>query len=123
MRGISAYKKQTVRTSSNEELVLRLYERAIVCLWEGHTALEENNKISAIIPLQHVRAIISELMSALDHSSGQELTANLHQLYLWLLKEISRAGFEGDVERLQNAIIVVENLYEGFREAFLPGEG
>ena len=82
MKGINAYKKQTIKVASNEELVLRLYERAIICLWEGHSALENGDKVSAIIPLQHVRSIIGELMSALDHTEGGELTSNLYQLYL-----------------------------------------
>ena len=118
MIAISNYNKQIVYPSSNEELVLHLYERAIVCLWEGHTALENDKKIFSIAPLQHVRSIISALLEALDHSKEQSLTTNLHHLYIWLLKEISRAGFDGDADRLQKSILVVENLYEGFQEAF-----
>ena len=123
MKGIQAYKRQAVTLSTNEFLILRLFEQAIFKMWEGHGLLTEKNKIDAIAPLQHTRQIICELMTSLDHEEGGEIAANLHQLYLWLLKEISRAGFEGDPVMLEGAIQVMENIYSGFKEAFSPDEG
>ena len=46
MKGINVYKKQSVTASSNEELVLRLYEKSIVIMWEAHELLEAGDKIS-----------------------------------------------------------------------------
>ena len=39
-----------------------------------------------------------------------------------MIREVSRSGFEGDPERLQGAINVAENLYEGFKQAFQKQE-
>jgi len=122
MKGIQTYKKQTVSFSTNEFLILRLFEQAIFKLWEGHGFLVEKNKVDAVAPLQHARQIICELLGCLDHEEGGEIAANLHQLYLWLLKEISRAGFEGEPALLEGAIQVIDNIYAGFKEAFLPAE-
>ena len=69
MKGISVYKKQAVTTSTNEELVLRLYEKAIVHMWEAHEYLELGDKISTIRPLQIVRTIFSELLTCLNRGS------------------------------------------------------
>lgn len=118
MKGIKAYRKSTIKTSSNEDLVLRLFEAAIGSMWEGFELLEENNKVDAIEPLQHARNIFSELMLSLNHQEGGDLTGQLHQLYLFLIKEVSRSGFEGDASRLQGAIRVAENLHNGFQVAF-----
>ena len=87
-------------------------------MWEAHELLEAGDKISTIKPLQTVRTIFSELLSCLNHEDGGDITSNLHSLYIWLIREVSRAGFEGDPERLQGAINVAENLYEGFKQAF-----
>lgn len=122
MKGINIYKKQSFSVSSNEELVLRLYEKAIVNMWEAHEHLESGDKISTIKPLQTVRTIFSELLTCLNHEEGGEISTNLHSLYVWLIREISRSGFEGDAERLQDAIKVAENLYDGFKQAFQPQE-
>ena len=50
MKGIQAYRKSTIKTSSNEELVLRLFEVAISSMWEGFEHLDENKKVDSIEP-------------------------------------------------------------------------
>ena len=122
MKGIKTYKENSVNVSSNEELVLRLFEKAIVSLWEAHGFLAGDDKRSAVQPMQLSRKIFSELLACLDHEEGGELTTNLHSLYLWIIREISRSGFEGDYERLEKAIEVAQNIYDGFKEAFTPQE-
>ena len=122
MKGIKAYKDQSMSTSSNEELVLRLFEKAIVSMWEAHSYLSTGDKSSAVHPMQLARTIFSELLACLDHEVGGALTENLHALYLWLIREISRSGFEGNADRLEQAITVAQNLYDGFQGAFNPEE-
>ena len=122
MKGIKTYKENSVNVSSNEELVLRLFEKVIVSLWEAHGFLESKDKRSAVHPMQLSRKIFSELLACLDHEEGGDLTGNLHSLYLWIIREISRSGFEGDYERLEKAIEVAQNIYDGFKEAFSPQE-
>ena len=91
-------------------------------MWSVHEKLQNDDKISCIEDLHNIRTIISELLGCLDHESGGELTASLHQLYVFILRELSAAGFEGDSARLENAISVAEQLYEGFFDAFTPEE-
>ena len=50
MKGIKTYKEHSVSVSSNEELVLRLFEKAIVSLWEAHGYLQAEDKRSAVHP-------------------------------------------------------------------------
>ena len=121
-RGINAYKAQNVKHSSNEMIVLRLFEKALVKLWEGHGALTSGKQLDSVEPLQHSRKIFFELLNALDHAStkneGSDLTDRLEQLYLWIIKETSNAGFNNDPEKLEGVIRVVESIYSGFKEAF-----
>ena len=122
MKGIKAYKEQSMSSASNEMLVLRLFEKAIVSMWESHSFLSNEDKRGAVEPMQLARKIFSELLACLNHEEGGELTENLHGLYFWIIREISRAGFEGDVPRLEKAIEVAESIYEGFKGAFDPEE-
>ena len=122
MKGIKAYKKQRVQHASKEALVLRLFETAILKLWEGHSFISNSNKIESVEPLRIARQIIFELYASLDHEEGGELTAQLQQLYLWIIKEISAAGFKGDTEALESTILVLDNIYSGFKEAFAQTE-
>lgn len=122
MKGIEQYKRSSNSVASNEQLVLRVFEKAITLMWQARESLEEGNKSSCVADLHIVRQLFSELISCLDHEAGGEMTAQLHQLYVFILKEISAAGFEGDVSKLENAISVAEQLYEGFFGAFSPDD-
>ena len=121
-RGINAYRAQNVKHSSNEMIVLRLFEKSLVKLWEAHGAITSGQALKSVEPLQHCRQIFFELLNALDHEAskneGSDLTDRLQQLYLWIIKEISSAGFNNDTEKLEGVIRVVESIYSGFKEAF-----
>jgi flagellar biosynthetic protein FliS len=118
MKGIEEYKKNSHTVATNEQLVLRAFEKAITSMWSVHERLSSEDKSSCVEDLHFIRLIISELLSCLNHDDGGELTASLHQLYVFILRELSAAGFEGDISRLENAIAVAEQLYEGFFRCF-----
>ena len=61
-RGINAYRAQNVKHSSNEMIVLRLFEKALVKLWEGHGAITSGQQLNSVEPLQHSRQIFFELL-------------------------------------------------------------
>ena len=122
MSGIDDYRKSANEVATNEQLVLRAFEKAITMLWESNAQLEEGDIVAAVPNLHLARSIFSELLSSLDFEASEELAAELQNLYAFVLREIAAAGFEGSTERLQNAISVAEQLYEGFYNAFTPEE-
>ena len=122
MPGIDDYRRSSNEVATNEQLVLRAFEKAITLLWESNAQLEEGDIVAAVPNLHIARSIFSELLSSLDFDSSEELATELRNLYVFVLREISAAGFEGSTERLQNAISVSEQLYEGFYNAFTPEE-
>jgi len=117
MSGAEQYKKNAHHTATNEQLVLLLFEKAITLMWASREKLQEQNKLDAIENLHKVRQLFSELQASLDQDGG-EVALNLYQLYTYILKEVSTAGFKGDPQALENAISVAEELYEGFFQAF-----
>ena len=119
--GIDEYRKSSNHIASNEQLVLRVYEKAITLMWSAREKLMEAEG-DYVQDLHVARQLFSELVSCLDYEEGAEITTQLHQLYLFILTELSAAGFEQSVERLENAISVAEQLYEGFFGAFSHNE-
>ena len=117
MSGAEQYQKNAHNVASNEQLVLLIFEKAITLMWEAQEKLSEGKKVETVDTLHLVRRLFMELQASLDEEGG-EVSGNLNQLYIYILKEISTAGFKGDLQALENAIAVAEQLYEGFFEAF-----
>lgn len=116
-KGADQYQQNSHHIASKEQLVLFVYEKAITEMWEAREKIAAGQKSEAVESLHLVRRLFMELQSSLDEEGG-EVAGNLHQLYTYILREVSRAGFEGGVQALENAIAVAEQLYEGFFEAF-----
>ena len=117
MSGAEQYQKNAHNVASNEQLVLLIFEKAITLMWEAREKLSEGKKVETVDTLHLVRRLFMELQASLDEEGG-EVSGNLNQLYIYILKEIATAGFKGDLQALENAIAVAEQLYEGFFEAF-----
>ena len=69
-RGINAYRAQNVKHSSNEMIVLRLFKKALVKLWEGHGAITSGKQLDSVEPLQHSRQIFFELLIRFPYLSS-----------------------------------------------------
>ena len=117
MSGAEQYQKNAHNVASNEQLVLLIFEKAITLMWEAREKLSEGQKVETVDALHLVRRLFMELQASLDEEGG-DVSGNLHQLYTYILKEVSTAGFKGDLQALENALAVAEQLYEGFFEAF-----
>tara|TARA_B110000037_G_C17089148_1_gene493262 strand:- start:30 stop:404 length:375 start_codon:yes stop_codon:yes gene_type:complete len=120
--GIEDYKKSSNHIASNEQLVLRVYEKAITVMWAARAKMLEEDGLEFLTDLHLARQLFTELVSCLSDEEGAEMTAQLRQLYIFVLTELSASGFEKSVVRLENAIAVAEQLYEGFFGAFSADE-
>lgn len=117
MSGAEQYQKNAHNVASNEQLVLLIFEKAITLMWEARGKLDEGKKVETVDTLHLVRRLFMELQASLDEEGG-DVSGNLNQLYTYILKEVATAGFKGDLQALENALAVAEQLYEGFFEAF-----
>ena len=120
-KGAGQYQHNSHLVATNEQLVLLMYEKAITIMWDAREQIANGEKLQTIESLHLVRQIFMELQASLD-AEGQEVSQNLYQLYTYILKEVSKAGFSGDPQALENAIAVSEQLYEGFFQAFTPNQ-
>ena len=105
---ISTYRETRVKTASQGQLVMMLYDEAIKCLDRGLELLSLDTegkknpgnieKISkAILKTQE---IITELIVSLDFEQGGDIAKSLFSLYTWFNKELFEANIKHDIHRL-----------------------
>ena len=90
------YQQQALATASPDRLVAKLYDLGI-------SACHRDDRTK-------VRAVLVELMSALDHEHGGELAGRLHAIYEFCLNESAL----GD-------LATVGELLDGLRQAWQEG--
>ena len=105
---LSAYKETRIRTASQGQLIIMLYDEAIKQLDKGLELLSLNksgkndpSRIEIIgKAIIKARDIITELMVSLDFEQGGEIAQNLFALYTWFNKELLEAHMSMDMARI-----------------------
>jgi len=105
---ISTYKETKVKTASQGQLVMMLYDEAVKCLDRALELLSLNvggkknpgniEKISKSI--LKTQEIITELTVSLDFEQGGEIAKSLFALYTWFNKELLEANIAQDMRRI-----------------------
>ena len=105
---VSSYKETRVKTASQGQLVIMLYDAAVKSLDKGLEllAVDAGEKINpgnieniskSILKAQE---IITELTVSLDFEQGGEIARNLFSLYIWFNKELLEANITKDIHRI-----------------------
>jgi flagellar secretion chaperone FliS len=115
------YLADTVSTASPAHLVVMLYDRLLLDLTHGETALRAGDRESASSRIMHAQDIILELRGALNVTSWAG-APGLSQLYSFLLTELIRANVRQDADRVGNCRELVAPLAQVWREADLGAE-
>ena len=105
---ISSYRETRVKTASQGQLIIMLYEEAMKHLDRGLELLVVNNgekknpgnieKITKSI--LKAQEIITELTVSLDFDQGGDIAKNLFSLYTWFNKELLEANISHDIHRI-----------------------
>ena len=119
---VSTYKETRVKTASQGQLVIMLYDEAVKSLDRGLELLDLNTggkknpgnieKISKSV--LKAQEIITELTVSLDFEQGGEIAKNLFSLYTWFNKELLEANISQDIRR----ITAVRNQLNELRSAW-----
>lgn len=113
-----SYLEMKVKTASPIQLVIMLYDKAIVCL---NTAIELINKKSIkfdVINNNIIRAqdIISELMLSLDFEQGGEIAQNLFSIYDYCMKQMIDGNIKKDSNLLTDVVKILSELRSAWAE-------
>ena len=105
---ISTYKETKVKTASQGQLIIMLYDGAIKHLDKGLELLSSNRE-GKVNPgniemisnsILKAEEIITELIVSLDFEQGGDIATNLFALYTWFNKELVEANIQHDVPRI-----------------------
>jgi flagellar secretion chaperone FliS len=115
MKGIAAYKENTVATQSKGRLVVLLYEGAIRYLKQAQRELEAGDLAAKGKSINKALAILNELDLCLNMEDGGEIAQNLRSIYQFLVRHLSEANIERNPTPIQDAIDCLESLNEGWK--------
>lgn len=124
---LSAYRETRVRTASQGQLIIMLYDEALKQLDYGIELLGSNPKgkpdPSRIEPINKAlvkaQEIITELMVSLDFEQGGDIAKNLFSLYTWFNKELLEANVAKDVERIKAVRSMMNELRGAWQEVVI----
>ncbi|MDR2941840.1 MAG: flagellar export chaperone FliS [Treponema sp.] len=118
----STYKETKIKTASQGQLIIMLYEEAIKQLNMAIEMLEsknENKKIHEKIEqinkaIMKAEEIITELMVSLDFEQGGDIAKNLFALYSWFNRELLEASISQNPERIKT----VKNMFSELNDSW-----
>ena len=121
---ISSYKETRVKTASQGQLIIMLYEEAVKNLDRALELLDLNTKgkknpgnIEKISKsILKVQEIITELTVSLDFEQGGEIAKNLFSLYTWFNKELLEANIAQDIHKIAGVRNQINDLKSAWME-------
>ncbi|MDR1277683.1 MAG: flagellar export chaperone FliS [Treponema sp.] len=119
---LSTYRETRIKTASQGQLIIMLYDEAIKHLDRGLELLEKNSagkkdpgRIEHISKaIMKTQEIITELMVSLDFEQGGDIARNLFSLYTWFNQELLEANIQQDIRR----ITIIRNMVNELRGAW-----
>jgi len=120
---VAQYRSSEVHTASPARIIVQFYDGALKFIRYGALALENNDFAAKGVHLSRAHAIVSELRLNLDSSRAPELTAELDQLYLFVLSCITQANMKADAKLLAPATNILEQLRSAWAQVADDGAG
>ena len=116
--GYAGYRNAMANTTeSKEEILLMLYEGALISLKIARRGIREKNPKRKGENISKVLAILTELDCALDRENGIDLANKISALYGYMMNRLTTANIKNDSEALEEVEQLMGELYEGFKEA------
>lgn len=113
----NVYFQNQVGTASREQLLIMLYDGAILFLRQARQAMENGERIVKIEKTGKVVNILTELSNTLDFENGGEIAEQLDSVYWYMMRELIRSNTQDDPEPLTVAERILEDLRDGWARA------
>ncbi len=115
-RPYQAYQTTSIKTSSQKQLIVMLYDGMNRFTNQAIKAIHEKNFESAHNNLDKTGKILLELLSTLREDKGGEIAANLKKIYVFCYEQIVIANLKKDVATIREVQGVLKNLSEGWKK-------
>jgi flagellar secretion chaperone FliS len=111
----NVYFQNQVRSANREQILIMLYDGAILFLRQAREAAENGNKSLKIEKTAKVVNILTELSNTLDFENGGEIASQLDSIYWYMIRELIRSNTQDDPEPLN----VVEGILADLRDGWV----
>ncbi|SHH89395.1 flagellar protein FliS [Clostridium collagenovorans DSM 3089] len=118
----NAYKQNTVKMASKEQLLLMLVDGAVKYTKIAKLAIEQKDIAKAHKELTRVQDIFTELMSTLDRNAG-ETAENLLNLYEFIKTQLAQANIKKDVKIIDETLPIIEEIRDMWHEVNKKAKG
>ncbi len=116
-RAASTYRKVFLESAPPTRILDELYGRLLRDIEEASAAIQKRDLIGKGRALNHARAIVDELMAALDHDAAPDLCSNLSRLYMYAYDRMTDANVRVDAGPLEQVARIITILREAFQAA------
>ncbi|MEL7564383.1 MAG: flagellar export chaperone FliS [Dehalobacterium sp.] len=116
------YRQTQVKTATQGDLILMLYDGAIRFTKQAITALEEKDWEKSCNSFVRAQDIVQELDLTLDLSVG-EVAENLHQVYRSIKYFLVRANMQKDPVLAERVCKMLEKLRSAWNAVFSSPQG
>jgi flagellar protein FliS len=110
-----AYLESRVLSADPLELVHLLYEAAIAAVREARRYLAEGEIAARSRSITRAFGILQELVVALDHDRGGEISGRLAQLYDYMQRRLLEANFQQTDQPLAEVLGLLATLAEAWQ--------
>lgn len=110
------YVQDAVSTASPATLLIMLYDRLVLDLLRGETALRAGQRDAANSQLTHAQDILAELANTLDVDAWDG-AKQLMSVYTYLITSLIDANVRGDADKVAACRELVEPLQEAWQQA------
>ncbi len=112
---MNQYQNTHIQTASPEKILIMLYDGAIRFCREAMQAMDTGNTEVQNEKITRVMAIVGEFAVSLDHDIGGDIARDLDALYMFMIRELTRANVEKDNKALET----VHELLSGLRDTWV----
>jgi len=112
---MNQYQNTNIQTASPEKILIMLYDGAIRFCRQAMTAMDNGNREVQNEKIVRTMAIVSEFATSLDHEIGGKIAEDLDALYMFMIRELTRANIEKD----RKALETVDGLLSGLRDTWV----
>ncbi|MEN8076977.1 flagellar export chaperone FliS [Clostridioides difficile] len=118
----NAYKQNTVKMASKEQLLLMLVDGAVKYTKIARLSIEKRDIPRAHKELVRVQDIFTELMVTLDRNGGQ-VYEDLFRVYEYIKTKLVEANMKKDVKVIDEVLPIIENVRDTWHEVSKKAKG
>ena len=119
----NAYLATQIKTTSQGELLIMLYDAAIKFLKRAKDEIENKDYAKKGIYISKAMAIIHELVESLNKEKGGDITPNLLSLYQFCISQLIRANIRMDTKRVDDVIRILDGIRSAYVQVVAQEEG